>query len=84
MNETLTVDQIRSAYPDQWVLVGNPVLASPELASSVINKLQSGIVLYHSKDKREVAHKANELTQGVERFACVYTGEAPKQRRFWL
>ena len=84
MDETLTVDQIKSTYPNQWVLIGNPVLANPELVSSVINKLQSGIVLYHSKDKREVAYKAKELTQGVERFACVFTGEAPKQRRFWL
>lgn len=68
--------------PEQWVLVGNPVLGSSDKVGSVMSKLQSGIVLYNSKDKREIAYKAKELTQGVERFACIVTGEAPKNRRF--
>ncbi len=84
MNESLTVDQIRSAYPDEWVLVGNPMLGDADTVGSVVSKLQSGIVLYHSKDKREIAYKAKELTQNVERYACIFTGEAPKNRRFWL
>ncbi len=84
MSESLTIDQILSAYPEQWVLVGNPVLDDPSKVGSVVSKLQSGIVLYHSKDKREIAYKAKELTKGVERFACIFTGEVPKSRRFWL
>ena len=82
--ESLTIDQIRNTYPDQWVLVGNPILGDADTVGSVVNKLQSGIVLYHSKDKREIANKAKELTRDVERFACVFTGEATKNRRFWL
>ena len=84
MNELLTIDQIRSAYPEQWVLVGNPILGDPGKVGSVISKLKSGIVLYTSKDKREIAYKAKELTEGVERFTCIFTGEMPKNRRFWL
>ena len=84
MNESLTIDQIRSTYPEQWVLVGNPTLGNSDQVGSVVSKLQSGVVLYHSKDKREIAYKAKELTQGVERFACIFTGEVPKNRRFWL
>lgn len=82
--ESLTINQIRHAYPDQWVLVGNPVLADVDTVGSVVSKLESGIVLYHSKDKREIAYKAKELTQGVDRFTCVFTGEAARNRRFWL
>jgi hypothetical protein len=84
MKEPLTVDQIRSTYPDEWVLVGNPMLGDTDTIGSIVSKLQSGIVLYHSKDKREIAYKAKELTQDVERFACIFTGEVPKNRRFWL
>ena len=82
--ESLTIDQIRNTYPDQWVLVGNPVLGDASTVGSVVSKLQSGIVLYHSRDKREIAYKAKELTGDVDRFTCVFTGEAPKNRRFWL
>lgn len=84
MNEALTIDQIRSTYPEQWVLVGNPVMGNPNQVGSVISKLQSGVVLYHSKDKREIAYKAKALTQDVEHFACIFTGEVPKNRRVWL
>lgn len=82
--KTLTINQIRTDYPDEWVLIGNPDLGDPNVAGSIISKLVSGIVLYHSKDKREIAYKATELTKDVERFTCVYTGEVPKNRRFWL
>ncbi len=82
--QTLTIDQIRTEYPDQWVLVGNPDLGDSRKVGSVVSKLVSGIVLYHSKDKREIAYKAKELTAGVERFACIFTGEILANRRIWL
>ena len=84
MSELLTIDQIRTTYPEEWVLVGNPTLGDSDQVGSIVSKLQSGIVLYHSKDKREIAYKAKELTQDVERFTCIFTGEMPKNRRFWL
>ncbi len=84
MKETLTIGQIRATYPDQWVLVGNPDLGDPTVLGSVVSKLVSGTVLYSSKNKREIADKAQEFTQQVERFTCVYTGEMPKNRRIWL
>ncbi len=82
--EILTLDQIKFQYPNEWILVGNPDLGDPYKTGSVLSKLVSGLVLYHSKDKREIAYKAKELTADVERFACIYTGEIPKNRRFWL
>jgi hypothetical protein len=84
MMEILTLDQIKLQYPNEWILVGNPDLGSPNKAGSVLSKLRSGVVLYHSKDKREIAYKTEELTVDVERFTCIYTGEIPKNRRFWL
>ena len=42
----LTIAEIKAQYPDQWVLVGNPIIKD--------TKLLNGIVLYHSKDKKEI------------------------------
>jgi hypothetical protein len=82
--ETLTIDQIRAAYPNEWVLVGNPDLGSDNVVGSVVSKLVSGIVLYHSKDKREIGYKTAQLTENMARFTCIYTGDIPQNRRFWL
>ena len=82
--EILTIEQIKAAYPDEWVLIGNPTLRDDNFVGPIIRKLISGIVLYHSKDKRELGYKAAELTKNVQETACIYTGEVPKNRKFWL
>jgi hypothetical protein len=82
--EQQTIEQIKSNFPNEWVLIGNPDLGDPQKAGSIISKLVSGVVLYHSKDKREIAYKTKELTENIERFTCIYTGNLPKNRRIWL
>ena len=44
--QVLTIAEIKAQYPDEWVLVGNPIIKD--------TKLLNGIVLYHSKDKKEI------------------------------
>lgn len=82
--EILTVEQIKEKYPNEWILVGNPELRKDNFVGPIIHKLVSGIVLYHSKDKRELGYKAAELAQTVTETACIYTGKIPKNRKFWL
>ena len=82
--KTMTLEQMRATYPDEWVLVGNPLLDDPELQASIISRLVSGIVLYHSKDKRELAYNAQDVKKTVENVTLIYTGEIPKGRKFWL
>jgi hypothetical protein len=82
--EILTIEQIRNQYPNQWVLVGNPEINDPEVNGSIISKLLSGIVLYASKDKREIGFKAKDVRGAVAKTACVFTGEIPKNRLFLL
>lgn len=82
--EQLTIEQIFSQYPDEWVLIGNPKLKNDGFVGPLIRKIISGIVLYHSKDKKEIGYKAAELAQTVEETACIYTGKVPKNRKFWL
>ena len=69
MSEALNVAEIESQFPSEWVLVEDPV-TDESLA------VQSGTVLYHSKDRDEVYRKAVELRP--KKFAMLYTGSIPK------
>ena len=81
--ETLTMQQIRAKYPNEWILVGNPDLGDPYMGGAIAKRLITGIVLYHSKDKRHMANNARFVTSGY-RVTIVFTGELPKKRRIWL
>ena len=82
--ETISFEEMKNRYPDEWVLVGNPELTDPDVLGSVVSKLTRGVLLFHSKDKREIAYRAKEARLGFERTACVFTGESLKNQRFWL
>jgi hypothetical protein len=66
MNTILTVTQIESQFNAEWVL-----LVDPETDASL--QIQSGKVVWHSKDRDEVHQKAIELHP--KRFAVLYTGQ---------
>ena len=68
MSNVLTVSQIQSQFPSEWVLVENP-------NTNDSLEVQSGNVLYHSKDSEEVYRKAVELRP--KKFAMLYTGSIP-------
>lgn len=69
MDEVLTIAEIESRFTAEWVLVEDPQ-TNESLA------VQSGRVLWHSKDRDEVYRKAVELRP--RRFAMLYTGTIPK------
>jgi hypothetical protein len=69
MNEVLTIAEIQSQFHSEWILVGDP-----QTDDSL--QVQSGQVIYHSKDRDEVYRKAVELRP--KRFAMLYTGTLPK------
>jgi hypothetical protein len=80
----LSIDEIKTQYPDEWVLIGNPLMRDDNFVGAVIDVLISGSILYHSKDKKEIANNIVALRKGFDSTACVFTGEMPKNRRFWL
>ena len=75
--------QIRAKYPDEWILVGNPDLGDPYMCGPIAKRLITGIVLYHSKDKRALGINAKFVREEY-RVTIVFTGEIPKNRRIWL
>jgi hypothetical protein len=69
MEEVLTIAQIEAQFDSEWILVGDP-------QTNEALEVQSGKVLWHSKDREEVYRKAVELRPG--RSAMLYTGKMPK------
>jgi hypothetical protein len=69
MAEVLTIDEIRSRFPSEWLLIGDP-----QTDDSL--EVVAGRVLHHSTDRDEVYRKAVELRPN--RFATLYTGRIPK------
>ncbi len=76
MNEVLEINKIKELYPDEWVLLGNPVIIN--------TKIISGIPIYHAKDKRDIAAKKINWREDYDGATTVFTGEFPKNRKFWL
>ena len=76
--EILSFDNIKMLYPNEWVLIGNPSLRNDEVEATIVSQLLGGIVIFHSKDKMELAYKGRELNKGFESVTCVWTGEIPK------
>jgi hypothetical protein len=74
--QALTIQQIKAAYPNEWILLGNP---ETDLAT-----VQSGILLFHGKDYLEVCYKGSELGANYDSRTIIYTGETKQKNRKWL
>lgn len=74
--QMLTFDEIKKMYPDEWVVLGDPVFEGA--------KIVSGVLLVHGKEKQEVAFKGRNLVKGYTSTAFRYTGEFPRNRKFLL
>jgi hypothetical protein len=66
MNGILTFDEIKSQFPSEWVLVGDP-----QTDDSL--ELVAGTVLHHSMNREEIDRKLLELRP--KRFAVRYLGK---------
>ena len=73
--ETLNIEKIRALYPNEWVLLGNPIMDANDV--DVLN----GIPLYHSRDKKEVCYLGKATTEGYDMITLIYTGTPQRIRR---
>ena len=69
MDDILTIAQIEAQFASEWVLVDAP-------QTNEALEVQSGRVLWHSKDREEVYRQAVLLRP--ERFAILFTGKMPE------
>lgn len=80
----MTFEEMKTLYPGEWVLIGNPIMKNPMLQAALSRNLKHGIVLLHGKDRFEIAYKAKEARQGYDRVTLAYLGDIPKNRKLWL
>lgn len=68
MEQLLNISEIKALYPNEWVLLGNPVMDDTKI------DVLLGIPLYHSKDKKEVCYIGREKTSNFDKITLIYTG----------
>ena len=62
----MEMSEIKKLYPNEWVLIGNPVMDKGNL------HVLSGILLTHSFDKREIAYGWREKVKAYDSFTLVF------------
>lgn len=72
--ELLGIDQIKSSYPDEWVLL--------DLEGQEATKIQKGIVLLHNKDYLELCYKSSEIAK-EHLTTILFTGIQTHHRK-WM
>ena len=75
MGQLINIAEIKNLFPDEWVLLGNPIMDESKI--DVI----SGIPLFHSKDKKEVCYIGRDKTSNFEKITLIYTGSFKPSRK---
>ncbi|KHD08513.1 hypothetical protein PN36_16815 [Candidatus Thiomargarita nelsonii] len=75
MDKILTISEIETQFSSEWILVDEP-------KTNEALEVQSGKVLFHSKDRDEVYRIA--AAKHPARFAVLYTGMIPKDEAIVL
>jgi hypothetical protein len=75
MAQVINIGEIKTLYPDEWVL-----LANPEMDESNIDVV-SGIPIFHSKDKKEVCYIGREKATNFKKITLIYTGTFKSVRK---
>ncbi|MEY4927920.1 MAG: hypothetical protein RI894_2356, partial [Bacteroidota bacterium] len=73
--EVLTINEIKAQYPDQWVLVGNPVMDGQE------QEVLAGLPVFFSKSKKEVCYLGAELVKKFDSTILLFTGQPQHLKR---
>jgi hypothetical protein len=69
-------DELKKLYPDEWVLLGDPEMKN----TSVLG----GIVLYHSKDKKEVCYIGRDKTADYSTVTIAFAGDLKQHRKIGI
>ena len=75
MAHLINIDDIKTLYPNEWVLLGNPIMDESKL------DVLSGIPLFHSKDKKEVCYIGRDKTSDFDKITLIYTGSFRPTRK---
>ena len=73
--QVLTIAEIKTQYPNQWVLVGNPVMDAQE------QQVIAGLPVFYSKSKKQVCYLGAELVKKFDSTILLFTGQPKHPQR---
>jgi hypothetical protein len=76
MDKHITFEEIKKLYPNEWVLLGNPKTDGMDVLG--------GVVLYHSKDKKEVCYLGRDAIKRFKMSTLVFAGELKAMRKLGI
>jgi hypothetical protein len=76
MNPYLSISEINALFPNEWILLGNPSTNDLDVLG--------GIVLYHSKDKKEVCYLGREKIKSYNMSTLIYAGDMKPMRKLGI
>jgi hypothetical protein len=74
--EILKMAEIETRYPNQWIVLGNPVFNGMDVLE--------GVVISHHSDKRIASMEGGERRSGFNKITLFYVGKLPPPRRIGL
>ncbi len=72
----LKISEIESQYPNQWIVLGNPVFDGMDVLE--------GVVIAHNTDKRIASMEGGERRAPFKKLTLFYVGKLPPPRRIGL
>ena len=75
-NSFVAIDELKKIYPDEWILLGNPEIKNTNVLG--------GVVLYHSKDKKEVCYIGRDKTANYDTVTIAYAGNLKQHRKIGI
>ena len=75
-NKRLLISKIKELYPNEWVLLGNPVFDDTNQLDILY-----GVPIAHSPDKKELCYLGRSKTDGYAKITFIYTGLLENSRK---
>jgi len=72
----LKIEEIKAKFPNEWVLLGDPVIKNTQAVE--------GVIIMHSKEKRDIALANVNWKDDFKTATTIFTGDIIKNRKFWL
>jgi hypothetical protein len=71
-----TIEEIKQQYPDEWLILGDPVMSEDE------QRILAADLLYHSYDKRALVYMDKPLMKSCKRHAILFNRVTLRKRSF--
>jgi hypothetical protein len=75
-SEVLKIAEIEIRYPNQWIVLGNPVFDGMDVIE--------GVVIAHHTDKRVASMEGGERREPNQKVTLFYVGKLQPPRRIGL